>query len=86
MSSLNEAIRSLHVQLLRLMQHPEVSGQDKASIVLAGTHLAEIEKRHMPHAMRGSMSCPNTRGFAPVPGLDPGWMLRRERAEEVADA
>lgn len=91
MSSLNDAIRSLHIQLLTLMEHPEATGQDKASIVMAGTSLAEIEKRHKPRAVRGSMPAsvglsPHAGGFAPVPGLDPGWMLRRERAEEGVNA
>lgn len=91
MSSLNDEIRGLHMQLLSLMEHPEATGQDKASIVMAGTSLAEIEKRHKPRTVRGSMPAsvgmvPRAGGFEPVPGLDPGWMLRRERAEESSHA
>ena len=91
MSGLNDTIRGLHMQLLALMEHPEATSQDKASIVMAGTSLAEIEKRHKPRVERGSMPAPvglapRTSGFAPVPGLDPGWMLRRERAEEGSNA
>jgi len=90
MSSLNDTIRGLHLQLLALMEHPEAMAQDKASIVMAGTSLAEIERRHKPRVVRDSMPAPmltsRENSFAPVPGLDPGWMLRRERAEEVANA
>jgi len=79
MRSLGDALNELHVQLLDLLGHPEATGQDKASIVLAGTALSEISKRH-------GLSVTRDGNFAPISGLDPGWKIRHERAEEAANA
>jgi len=80
MSSLRDHLDMLRAQLLDLLRHPEATSQDKASVVRAGTALSEIGRRH-------GMRLPSGDGFEPIPGLDPGWMLRRERAEEAsADA
>lgn len=71
-SGLLESVARIEEQVRGLLAHPGTTQQDKASLVLAGVALSEIRNRRK-----------NTGRFVPAPGLDPGWMLRRERAEEA---
>lgn len=69
------------------LRRPDMTQQDKLALVQGGAKLSEVRRRHAPKPLPVAPPQPRRRGqgFAPVPGLNPGWMAEREAAQEVAN-
>lgn len=85
--TLRAALADLHDQLRQLLHHPDVTSQDKASIVLASTNLSEIERRHMGRwTPCNPATLPPRKAGQKFPALPAGRLVDWERDQEVANA
>lgn len=84
MSTLREELDALDAKLFQLLSHPEATGQDKASIVLANTALSTIrERRKGRWPARAPKPVPQHRA---AHGSRKGWVQDWEDKQEARHA
>jgi hypothetical protein len=85
--TLREAVDHLGNLLKQLLQHPEATQQDKASVVLIRSALYEITRRHLPRwTPCDPKTLPPRKPGQDYPTLPKGWAVDWEESKEGGHA
>lgn len=85
--TLRDAVDHVDGLLRQLLSHPEATDQDKASVILTHTDLAEITRRHMPRwTPVDPATLPPRKPGQGYPTLPKGWALDWEESQEGGHA